>query len=410
MVERGMIEKFGGSKQQHEEQKEEYTNIERIITSWRLLEQDYEHKEYVGPQPNNNNNNVESSNCHQHCHSYVPGLSVQQFWDPLKERSPLVSWAEPLQQRYEEILHEFQQVALQNPEALHERGNNIWAGALTEDASSYGADWKTLVLCDRGIWDPVNVHLFPRTATAIHECGVPATEVFFASMKPHSVIQPHSDFTNFVLTSHLPLIVPESYVFCQCVSSRMRGVMDSTLRMYFVCFGKQVISSVFFFLSSIQCNYNTNKLHQKSNQFLHSGNNKCRLTIGDETRQWLNGKLMVFDTSILHDAVNDSDETRYILMMRIWHPELSETERHALQYIYDCLNVPDLVSPDEGERFLAERRVEAMHSFPHLAATMKAVGGEGLTEFGRGKKKKKSKDQKRGKISSSSAAAKGFGK
>ena len=29
-----------------------------------------------------------------------------------------------------------------------------------------------------------------------------------------------------------------------------------------------------------------------------SGNNKCRLTVGDTTRQWINGEIMVFDTSI----------------------------------------------------------------------------------------------------------------
>ena len=33
-----------------------------------------------------------------------------------------------------------------------------------------------------------------------------------------------------------------------------------------------------------------------------SGNNKCRLSIGDETREWINGEIMLFDTSIMHDG------------------------------------------------------------------------------------------------------------
>ena len=135
-----------------------------------------------------------------------------------------------------------------------------------------------------------------------------------------------------------------------------------------------------------------------------SGNNKCRLTVGDTTRQWINGEIMVFDTSILHDAVNDSDDMRYILMMRVWHPDLTPTEIQALQYTYDCLNVPELVSPDPGERFLAERQVEAMHAFPTLESTPKTKATTTTpVGFGGGKKKKKAKQRKGG------TAAKGFG-
>lgn len=109
---------------------------------------------------------------------------------------------------------------------------------------------------------------------------------------------------------------------------------------------------------------------------------------------------MVFDTSIMHDAVNESDEMRYILMMRVWHPDLTPTEVEALQYTYDCLMVPDLVSSDQGERFLAERQVESMHKFPTLQLSETAPAGFG---GGGGKKKKKKSKKKGGK------AAKGFG-
>jgi hypothetical protein len=108
---------------------------------------------------------------------------------------------------------------------------------------------------------------------------------------------------------------------------------------------------------------------------------------------------MVFDTSLIHDAINESDEMRYILMMRVWHPDLTPTEREALQFTYDCLMVPELVSTEPGERFMAERQVEAMHAFPAIQRSAAAEQG-----FGGGGGKKGKKGKKKGGKSS-----KGFG-
>eukprot|EP00466_Bigelowiella_natans_P007505 jgi/Bigna1/146476/aug1.115_g21184 len=102
-----------------------------------------------------------------------------------------------------------------------------------ETKVEYGAGWKTLGLLDRGVWDPVNTHVFPKTAKIIHDSGIPAVEAFFASMEANSAIQLHTDNAKFVLTTHLPLIVPEN------------------------------------------------------------GNNKCRITVGDDKQQWLEGKVIV---------------------------------------------------------------------------------------------------------------------
>lgn len=259
----------------------------------------YEHRQFVGPEQDPPATDPMASACHQHSPSYVPGLTCRQFWDTSD-----FAWCGKLAEAYPRIKEEFTR-ATSDTDSLAKKGNNIWAGALTDDASGYGTGWRTLVLMDRGRWDPVNVGLFPETSKAVRDCGVPCTEAFFASMKPGSDIKLHSDFTNFVLTSHLPLDVPEN------------------------------------------------------------GNNKCRLTIGDETRQWLEGKVMLFDTSIMHSAVNESaDKTRYILMFRLWHPDLTAEERGALQFIYDALELPELVSDDPGARFLAEQRVELSRTFP----------------------------------------------
>lgn len=178
---------------------------------------------------------------------------------------------------------------------------------------------------------------------AIHESGVPATEVFFASMKGPSEIKKHSDFTNFVLTSHLALDIPRS------------------------------------------------------------GENVCRLTIADETREWINGHVYVFDTSLLHSAVNESDQMRYILMLRLWHPDLTDIERKALQFTFDCLEFPGLVSPDPGERFMAEATVQSVRKFPILKEKDVKLKMDGKMGFG---SQKKLKANSKGK---SSGKKKGFG-
>jgi len=330
----------------------EASSIQRILDSWRWLDMGYEHYEFVGPQQNPPIPAVTSdTNCFQHAPSFVQGLTARTFWgnennnnegdddnDELSSSS-LPEWCRSLEQKYPQIKEEFQRVT-SDMESLEKQGNNVWAGALTEEAGSYGTGWRTLVLLDRGMWEPTNVQLFPQTATAIRDCGVPATEVFFASMQPHSDIQPHTDFTNFVLTSHLALDIPEN------------------------------------------------------------GKNKCRLSVGDDTRQWLNGKVMLFDTSILHDAINEADQTRYILMMRVWHPDLTEPERNALQFIYDALQIPELVSSDPGERFMAQQRLDLAKAFPTFQMKDDTPS---LGERKQGKKSKKNIKKQRG------GGGKGFG-
>ncbi len=89
------------------------------------------------------------------------------------------------------------------------------------------------------------------------------------------------------------------------------------------------------------------------------------VSVGDETRQWLEGKIILFDTPIYHDAINDSDEMRYyILMLTTWHPDLTREEQEALQLIYDCLEIPKLLSSDPGTMLLAEQRAKSLREFP----------------------------------------------
>ena len=46
----------------------------------------------------------------------------------------------------------------------------------------------------------------------------------------------------------------------------------------------------------------------------------CAIRVGDQTKTWQSGKLMVFDDSFDHEAWNNSDEDRFVLMFDIRNP------------------------------------------------------------------------------------------
>lgn len=53
----------------------------------------------------------------------------------------------------------------------------------------------------------------------------------------------------------------------------------------------------------------------------------ARFRVGPETRAWRMGKAWVFDDTIEHEAWNDADSRRVILIFDIWNPLLTEAER-----------------------------------------------------------------------------------
>jgi len=53
----------------------------------------------------------------------------------------------------------------------------------------------------------------------------------------------------------------------------------------------------------------------------------CGFRVGSETRQWRVGEAWVFDDTFEHEAWNESDRPRAILIFDVWNPHLTETER-----------------------------------------------------------------------------------
>jgi aspartyl/asparaginyl beta-hydroxylase (cupin superfamily) len=66
---------------------------------------------------------------------------------------------------------------------------------------------------------------------------------------------------------------------------------------------------------------------------------RCRLRVGNEVREWKEGKALIFDDSVEHEAWNDSDSTRVVLLFEIWRPELSEEERVELTALFEAIEI-----------------------------------------------------------------------
>jgi aspartate beta-hydroxylase len=64
----------------------------------------------------------------------------------------------------------------------------------------------------------------------------------------------------------------------------------------------------------------------------------ARFRVGNETRDWKMGEAWVFDDSINHEAWNDADQLRVILIFDIWNPFLSEAERELVTAMMNARN------------------------------------------------------------------------
>jgi aspartate beta-hydroxylase len=132
-------------------------------------------------------------------------------------------------------------------------------------------NWGAFYLIKDGATVADNAALCPRTMAALS--GVPlcridgrTPSVLFSLLRPGARIPPHHGFMNVRIIGHLPLIVPPN----------------------------------------------------------------CALRVGNETRAWREGEVLLFDDSIEHEAWNSSSEPRLVLLFDVWRPELSAQERELV--------------------------------------------------------------------------------
>ena len=139
--------------------------------------------------------------------------------------------------------------------------------------------WSAYYLWQDGVLNAQHAEVCPATVLALEGLPIPSIATrspmaLFSVLKAKTHIPPHWGMLNTRLIVHLPLVVPPN----------------------------------------------------------------CRLRVGNEVRSVEAGKAMIFDDSIEHEAWNDSDETRVVLLFEIWRPELDAGECKALTTMLEAIN------------------------------------------------------------------------
>ncbi|XP_072427671.1 aspartyl/asparaginyl beta-hydroxylase isoform X13 [Chiloscyllium punctatum] len=89
-------------------------------------------------------------------------------------------------------------------------------------------------------------------------------------------------------------------------------------------------------------------MHPGTHVWPHTGPTNCRLRIhlglvipkqgcaircANETREWKEGKVIIFDDSFEHEVWQDANSYRLIFIVDVWHPELTPQQRRSLSPI-----------------------------------------------------------------------------
>jgi aspartyl/asparaginyl beta-hydroxylase (cupin superfamily) len=138
--------------------------------------------------------------------------------------------------------------------------------------------WSARYLWRYGVRDDDLCGRCPETAAAIDavpKADLPgrAPTVFFSVLKPGTRLPPHTGTSNVRSILHLPLIVPAG----------------------------------------------------------------CGFRVGGETREWRVGEAFVFDDTIEHEAWNDSDAVRAVLILDVWNPHLTVPEQAMVQRLFTAM-------------------------------------------------------------------------
>lgn len=202
---------------------------------------------------------------------HYPFLPADEFFD-----EALFPWLSTLEAKTDQIRTELAQLLTAGVESLRpyvqmEKGTPDSKWS----ALDHSLDWTACFLWEYGAPNDAVLERCPVTKSvveALPRAVIPGRtpNVFFSILRPHSRIPPHTGVSNTRAIVHLPLIVPDH----------------------------------------------------------------CGFRVGGETRVWEEGKAFVFDDTIEHEAWNDSDEPRAILIFDVWNPHLSTAEQQMIAQFY----------------------------------------------------------------------------
>jgi aspartate beta-hydroxylase len=63
----------------------------------------------------------------------------------------------------------------------------------------------------------------------------------------------------------------------------------------------------------------------------------CAIRVGGVEHVWQEGRCVTFDDTYEHEAWNRSEQTRVVLILDSWHPDLSEVERAAVTDLVEAI-------------------------------------------------------------------------
>jgi len=87
----------------------------------------------------------------------------------------------------------------------------------------------------------------------------------------------------------------------------------------------------------------------------------CRITVGGETRAWEDGQSFIFDDTFTHEAWNDSDVQRVVLMIDVERPlplPLAMLNRLILRWITSTAYINDAIERVKAPAFTAPNQAE----------------------------------------------------
>jgi aspartyl/asparaginyl beta-hydroxylase (cupin superfamily) len=205
---------------------------------------------------------------------HYPSLAPVQFFD-----RGAFPWLDPIEAATDEIRDEFLAV-LQTEEGFTpyiSYPDDVPQNQFAELNNS--PRWSALHLYKLGKLVEENAVRCPVTMRALQGAPQPdqpgrTPAAMFSLLKPKTRIPPHNGVTNSRLVTHLPLIIPEG----------------------------------------------------------------CRFRVGSDTRLWVPGKAWVFDDTIEHEAWNDSERLRVVLIFDVWHPDLTPSERAMITAMMAGMN------------------------------------------------------------------------
>jgi len=207
---------------------------------------------------------------------YIPDLPNQAFHDPR-----LQPWSERLAAGWQDLRAEA--VELLGDHMNFESFLGLKPGQPNAEyvaGSGPNPAWDAFFFYRRGKRFDANHARCPKTSALLDSltlCRVAnqAPEVCFSVIRPGSKIMPHHGVTNSRLVMHLPLVVPPH----------------------------------------------------------------CALNIvGIGEHHWREGELMMFDDTFQHEAWNNSEQSRVILLMDCWNPHLSAAEQMAVKQLVEAID------------------------------------------------------------------------